>query len=42
MWVMIKPLKKQKIQVTTSQIPTIDLLNYDTEEDVLTPVIVVE
>ena len=38
----VKPSKKQKIQVTTSQTPTIDIINYDTEEEVNSHLIVVE
>ena len=38
----IKPLKKHKIQVNSFQIPTMDLIDCDTKEEVLTSVLVVE
>ena len=37
-----KPLKKHQIQVTASQNHTIDLIDCDTEEEVLTPIPMVE
>ena len=40
--VEVKPVKKQKIQITATQIPSIDLSDYDTEEEVITPMAVLE
>ena len=37
-----KPPKKQKNQVTSSQTPTIDFIDCDTEEEVNSPVLVIE